>query len=90
VAEVGIVALKHGLTYVKVPVVLVVTVDQCVSSDVFASTPIEYTPASESTSELANVIVFPDTVIREVLGPVTTNLYSIVHVRPLVVLELKV
>jgi hypothetical protein len=72
---------------VKVPVV---AVDQCVPVDVFASTPTEYTPAWESTSELANVIVFPDTVIREGFGPVTFNLYSIVHVRPLVVVELKV
>jgi hypothetical protein len=87
VAEVGIVAVRHGLTYVNVPVVVV---DQCVSVDVFASTPTEYYPASESTSEAANVIVFPDSVIREGLGPVTFNLYSIVHVRPPPVVELKV
>ena len=53
----------------------VVTVDQTVWVDVFASTPTEYIPASESTPEAANVIVFPDTVIRDGLGPVTAHLY---------------
>ena len=48
-------------------------VDQTVWEDVLAWTATEYVPASESTSEAANVMVLPDTVIREGLGPVTAN-----------------
>ena len=65
-------AVKHGLTYVKVPVVAVVAVDQTVCVDVFAWTATEYIPALESTPEAANVMVLPDTVIREGVGPPVT------------------
>ena len=54
----------------KVPVV---AVDQTVWVVVFAWTSTEYVPASESTSEAANVMMFPDTVIREELGPETAS-----------------
>ena len=63
-------AVRHGLTYVKVPVV---AVDQTVWVDVFALTATDYVPASESTSEAANVMVLPDAVIRAGLGPVTVT-----------------
>ena len=71
VAETDIVAVRHGLTYLKVPVV---EGDQTVLVDVFAWTATEYVPAFESTSEAANVMVLPDTVIREGTGPVTVSL----------------
>ena len=70
VAEVGIVAVRH-VKYVKVPVV---AVDQTVLVDVFALTATEYVPPSENKTEAANVMVLPDTVIRERLGPVTVSL----------------
>ena len=72
-AEAGIVAVRQGFTYLNVPVVAAVAVDQTVCRDDFACTATEYMPASVSTSDAANVIVLPETVIKEGLGPVTVN-----------------
>ena len=65
-------AVRHGFLYSKVPVVAVVAVDQTVWTDVFAWTATKYVPASVSISEAANVMVLPDTVIREGVGPPVT------------------
>ena len=74
VAEAGILAVRHGFLYSKVPVVAAVAVDQTVWADVLACIATEYVPASVSTSDAANVIVLPETVIKEGVGPpVTAN-----------------
>ena len=65
-------AVRQGFLYSKVPVVAVVIVDQAVWAVVFAWTATEYVPASVSTPEAANVMVLPDTVIREGVGPPVT------------------
>jgi hypothetical protein len=54
--------------------VAVVAVDQVVCGEIYAWTSTKYLPASESTPDAENVIVLPDTVISEGLGPVTVNL----------------
>ena len=63
------VAVWQGLIYLNVPIV---SVDQSVWADVFARTATEYVPASASTLDAANVIVLPDNVIKELLGPPVT------------------
>ena len=51
--------------------VAVVGADQVVWPTNYACIAIVYSPASVSSFEAANVTVFPDSVIREGLGPVT-------------------